>query len=215
MSAISHQQTILPRGKSVAVLSKAIQYEKKGDELTKLGKHELAQREYIKGQKIEEQYLGKNHSVVQELKKKIKSEQTTFKSTAQRKTMIALSQSIKHEKKGDYLLKAGRINAAECEYEQCLCIAQRVLGKDHPMVISLAQKYAATQPPIAPIPAVNDTADHGEVVSAVAVKTGLTQIVEKVPESFSKIAHPNTHDAVVKSFAPFEKWSIMPMPMAA
>jgi hypothetical protein len=83
--------------------------------------------------------------MVQELQQKVKSRETEWRRTAQSITMVALSEYIKHERRGDYLVKNEKFVLAAREYELSLNAEQRVLGKDNPVVVSLVQKYATIQ----------------------------------------------------------------------
>lgn len=210
-SIIKNQQTINVRSKYAAALVKVLQYEKKGDELFKLGRQELAYREYNKGLKLEEQLFGKSHPVVQELQHKLKSEQTGWKKAAQRVKMVALSQSIKHEKHGDYLFKNEKVSLAAREYEQCLNIEQRILGKDHPLVVALAQKYAATQPltPAKTLTAVN-TLTNVETMSASSSVPTEDKPNAQIKSLVLKKADPIRHD-VPKPLVCFEQRIVTPM----
>jgi hypothetical protein len=84
--------------------------------------------------------------VVQALQHKLASRQTGWQRTAQRTTMVALYESIKHEKRGDYLFKNEKLTLAARKYQQSLRMEQRILGEDHPLVVSLAQKNAIAKP---------------------------------------------------------------------
>jgi hypothetical protein len=129
----------ISREKYVAALNLSIQSEKKGDELTKLGRPELAAREYAKSIKIEESLLGKSHPLVEKLRSKLTAKKGWTK-TAQRNEMNALEQSFKHEKRGDYLVKTGQKDSAIREYTASLKIEMTIMGKEHPVVTSLVQK---------------------------------------------------------------------------
>jgi hypothetical protein len=132
-----------PRGDGVTALTKSIQCEKKGDELIKLGHPECAQREYEAGLKYSLLCFGREHHLVSEFRNKVESDQCGWQRTAQRKTMQELSQSLKHEKHGDYLVKVGRPQLAAREYQLSLAIEKRIIGAGHPLVGALEEKYDA------------------------------------------------------------------------
>ncbi|KAL3906061.1 MAG: hypothetical protein SGILL_009427 [Bacillariaceae sp.] len=137
----SSYRRYLERGEYVTAIERSIEYEKKGDKLIKLGRNELAQREYKKVLVIEEAILGEEHPVVSSFREKIAIEDDhCWQRSTLRKAMDAIYTGLKHEKHGDYLLKNGLTNQAKAEYEKALKIETAVLGEDHPMTSSMKQK---------------------------------------------------------------------------
>ncbi|KAL3911447.1 MAG: hypothetical protein SGILL_007279 [Bacillariaceae sp.] len=137
----SSYRRYLQRGEFVTAIERSIEYEQKGDKLVKLGRNELAQREYKKVLAIEEAILGENHPVVNSFREKIAIEDDhCWQRSTLRKAMDAIYTGLKHEKHGDYLLKNGLTNQAKTEYEKALKIEAAVLGQDHPMTSSMKQK---------------------------------------------------------------------------
>ena len=137
---ISNQSEL--RQKSVALLIASIESEKRGDSLIKRGRPELAARAYAKCLNIEEKVLGKDHSLVEELRTKT-TQKSGWQKTAQRKRMIALDKSFQHEKQGDYLRLNEKESLAIREFQYSLRIEEIALGKDHPVVAALRSKIPA------------------------------------------------------------------------
>lgn len=121
-------------------MSKSIELEKNGDKLSKLGKSELAMREYTKSLKIEKAYLGQHHQMVSDYRDKLLEKDGSLKKTSQRLASLALAKSFNFEKEGDQLRRLGRAELAHRKYEKSCNIEKRILGADHPMVTSLQQK---------------------------------------------------------------------------
>ena len=137
----SSYRRYLERGDYATAIEKSIEYEKKGDKLVKLGRPELAQREYKKTIAIEEAILGDDHPVVNSFREKISTEcDDCWQRSTLRKAMEAVYAGLKIEKQGDYLLKNGLTAQAKAEYEKALKIEEAVLGEHHPMTSSMKQK---------------------------------------------------------------------------
>jgi tetratricopeptide (TPR) repeat protein len=132
--------TYIPREKYSAALSKSIELEKNGDKLSKLGKLELAMREYKKSLKLEEVYLGQHHRMISDYHDKLLEKAGSLKRNSQRLTSRALSKSLDIEKEGDQLRRLGRVELAQRRYKKSYTIEKVVLGEEHPMVTSLKTK---------------------------------------------------------------------------
>lgn len=130
----------IPRVKYSEVLSRSIKLEMNGDKLSKLGKSELAMREYKKSLKLEELYLGHHNKMISDYHDKLLEKDGSLKRISQRHTSRALSKSFDFEREGDQLLRLGRVELAHLKYEKSYTIEKALLGEDHPMVTSLQRK---------------------------------------------------------------------------
>jgi hypothetical protein len=139
-STNTNLQSQIPREKYSAALSKSIKLEMNGDKLSKLGKSELAMREYKKSLKLEEVYLGKHNRMISDYHDKLLEKEGTLKRTSQRLASRSLSKSFDFEREGDKLLRVGRIELAQRKYQKSYTIEKTLLGLDHPMVTSLQRK---------------------------------------------------------------------------
>lgn len=126
-------------------LTKSIELEKKGDYLWKAGRPELAMRSYNKSLALQEKIFGNDHELVDTYQTKLLQKDDGWKKTASRPGFKALTESLKHEKQGDYLSKCGRDDKAKIEYQKALTIERKVLGKDHARVRSVEQKLISAR----------------------------------------------------------------------
>jgi tetratricopeptide (TPR) repeat protein len=143
METHPHVHRRVPREVFAHVIQESLDHEKKADELQRLGKLDLAAREYEKSLELEEKCLGKDHPVVRAFRHKLElpsTPETSWKRTAHRPAAEALAESLHHEREGDYLHKLGYNDLAKHEYDMALKIEKHVVGPDHPMVTSLEQK---------------------------------------------------------------------------
>ncbi|KAG7367613.1 expressed tetratricopeptide repeat protein [Nitzschia inconspicua] len=146
--AKQHQQQVhlnvyVPREQFTHDIQESFDHERKADELERLGKHNLAVREYQKSLELEERCLGKHHPVVEEFRHKLEIPQdgpASWKRTAHRHSAELLTESFQHEREGDILHKLGFDEKAKHEYDRALNIETHVVGKHHPMVIALKEK---------------------------------------------------------------------------
>jgi tetratricopeptide (TPR) repeat protein len=129
----------IPRQVYAHAVEESLELEKKGDELDKLGRPELAARKYQKSVHLEEEVLGEHHPVVEEFHTKIINSEE-WKPSLHRVAADALSSSLAHEKEGDKLVKLGQKEKARHEYDVALKIEEKVVGQNHPMVNSLKEK---------------------------------------------------------------------------
>ena len=130
----------IPRVKYSAALSKSIKLEMNGDKLSKLGKSDLAMREYKKSLKLEEVYLGQHIRTMSDYHDKLLEKEGSLKRISQRLASRALSKSFDLEREGDQLLRLGRVELAQRKYQKSYTKEKALLGKDHPMVTSLQLK---------------------------------------------------------------------------
>mmetsp|Transcript_31528 Transcript_31528/g.52609 ORF Transcript_31528/g.52609 Transcript_31528/m.52609 type:complete len:176 (-) Transcript_31528:70-597(-) len=133
-------RTRIARGEYASAIEESVRAERKGDQLTKLGRHDLAAREYQKVIDIETAVLGEHHPIVVSFREKIDSDHGGWQKSSLTKAMEALHQGLKYEKQGDYLRKLGAKEYAKTEYEKALKIEEVVLGEHHPMAVSLKEK---------------------------------------------------------------------------
>ncbi|KAL3924808.1 MAG: hypothetical protein SGILL_000818 [Bacillariaceae sp.] len=130
----------VPRELYAHAIQASLDHEHKGDELEKLGKPELAAKEYDKSLHMEEHWIGKGHPIVKEFQEKLHEPTGSWKRAAHRHGADALKASLQHEKAGDLLCKAGDKETAKKEYNTALAIEEHAVGKNHPMVTSLKKK---------------------------------------------------------------------------
>jgi hypothetical protein len=81
-----------------------------GDKLSKLGKMELAMREYKKSLKLEEVYLGQHHRIICDYHDKLLEKEGSLKRTSPRLASRAVCMSLAYEKEGDHLRRLGRVD---------------------------------------------------------------------------------------------------------
>ena len=139
-STSSSVRPLIIREQYTAALAKSIELEKNGDRLTKLGRFDLAMKEYNKSIQIEQAYVGQHHPIVSSYQDKLLEKYDSLKRIQQRADSVALSKSLQLEKEGDKLQKQGKNKLAQRKYEKSYTIETAVLGADHPMVSSLEQK---------------------------------------------------------------------------
>ena len=130
----------VPREVYAHAIQVSLDHETKADELEKLGRPELAAKEYDKSLQMEEQWIGKEHPIVKEFQEKLHEPTGSWKRAAHRHGAEALKASLQHEKAGDFLCKAGDKEKAKMEYNSAVAIEEHVVGKNHPMVTSLKEK---------------------------------------------------------------------------
>ena len=142
MESHPHVHRRVPREQFTHAMEVSLNHEKKGDELQRLGRIELAAKEYEKSLELEEKYLGKDHPVVEDFRHKLDVPPTTapWKRTAHRPAAELLAESLHHEREGDFLHKLGYDDLARHEYDAALKIEKHVVGAEHPMVTSLEEK---------------------------------------------------------------------------
>ncbi len=136
----SSAQSYISRQKYAAAVTASIQLETKADQLAKLGKWDLALRQYQKSIDIQEAYIGNHHSVVSACHDKLLAKSGSWKKTSIHPSSVGFLQSFQLEKEADKLSKLGRPELAGRKYEQSYKLEKSILGEDHPMVSSLRQK---------------------------------------------------------------------------
>jgi hypothetical protein len=117
---------------------------------------ESERKETVSPNSDDQRWRRKNTPSVSKLRNVI-SEKTTVSSwslelslkggwekTTQRKQMVALEQSFKHENKGNFLATAQKSQKGIHEYKCSRMIEEKILGKDHPVVVALRSEIAGT-----------------------------------------------------------------------
>jgi hypothetical protein len=122
------------------VLEASYKFEQHGDYLQRLGRYDLASREYTKSLHLQQGLFGPYHPIVESFHSKLLKKAGDWRQTAPRPQLKALMNSLQQERHGDYLMKVEYPDKACKAYDSALHVEGDVLGFNHPHVVELLQK---------------------------------------------------------------------------
>lgn len=97
----------IPRERYTWAVQRSVEHERNADQLMKLGKPDLAAREYQKALQLEDEWIGRDEPVVVDFHR-------------QYNQMMKVKEADEHERNADKLMKLGKPDLAAAEYQRSL-----------------------------------------------------------------------------------------------